>query len=230
MYLIKSIIKSGRWRMALLLFASFLFCSMLILLRVKLSNSLMYSFLTWNLILAAFPFVLSSFLLHSPKWNSSILKFGFVFMFWLLFFPNSAYIITDLIHLKIRNPIPYWYDLILVFFCSFTGLMFGIVSLMDMQLMISHKMNKVIGWIFSITILCATGFGIYVGRFLRWNSWDAILQPKNVLVDFYKSFVTGNQGMEAIMFTGVFSGVMLLVYLMFKIFDNNSKSSGLHFE
>src|SRR6185503_17284547 len=96
----------------------------LLIIRILLSNELTYIFLAWNLFLAWIPFALSQKLSKlNNRW-----KILFITALWLLFLPNAPYIITDFLHLKQRTPIPYWYDILLLFSASLNGLLLGILS------------------------------------------------------------------------------------------------------
>lgn len=102
---------------------------------------------------------------------------------WLLFFPNAPYILTDLFHLRHREGAPLWFDLLLILSFAWTGLMLGYVSLVDIQQVVSRTYNKITGWLFAVAALMLSGFGIYLGRFERWNSWDVISNPKGLAKD-----------------------------------------------
>ena len=98
------------------------FTIFLLIIRIALSNELTYIFLAWNLFLAWIPFALSQKLSTiNNRW-----KIFFVTALWLLFLPNAPYIITDFLHLKQRMPIPYWYDILLLFSAALNGLLLGL--------------------------------------------------------------------------------------------------------
>lgn len=100
--------------------------------------------------------------------------FGFT---WLLFFPNAPYICTDIIHLNNSFRAHFWVDLVLILSCAFTGLVLGFVSLYSMQSIVQRVYGWGWSWVFVAAVAGLSGCGIYIGRFLRFNSWDVIIQP-----------------------------------------------------
>jgi uncharacterized membrane protein len=102
---------------------------------------------------------------------------------WLLFFPNAPYILTDLFHLRLKTAMPVWFDLVLILSFAWTGLLFGFLSLWDIERLWSQSVRKTYVTFLSTGLLFAGSFGIYIGRYLRWNSWDAIPEPFNLIYD-----------------------------------------------
>ncbi|MBI3851088.1 MAG: DUF1361 domain-containing protein [Verrucomicrobia bacterium] len=96
---------------------------------------------------------------------------------WLLFFPNAPYIFTDVIHLLSGRFQHFWVDLTLILLCAFTGLVLGFVSLYLMQSVVRRIYGWAAGWFFVAGVAGLSSFGIYLGRFLRFNSWDVLIQP-----------------------------------------------------
>src|SRR5262249_22497374 len=96
---------------------------------------------------------------------------------WLVFFPNAPYLITDIIHLRPRAYAPFWFDLIVLVAFAWTGFILGLVSLVLMQEVIRSFAGGLVSWLFAFIALALSSFGIYLGRFLRWNSWDLLLNP-----------------------------------------------------
>jgi uncharacterized membrane protein len=96
---------------------------------------------------------------------------------WILFLPNAPYIFTDLIHLNTRIQSHYWVDLSLILMAAFTGFLLGFLSLYLMQFTVAHRWGQMAGWAFTAAATGLSGFGIYLGRILRWNSWDALVHP-----------------------------------------------------
>src|SRR5689334_9256636 len=105
------------------------FSLVLLLVRIIITNELTYIFLAWNLFLAWIPFMISQKLKTANSWW----KILFLFNAWLLFLPNAPYIITDFLHLRQRPPIPYWYDILLLFSTALNGLLLGLASLLVVE-------------------------------------------------------------------------------------------------
>ena len=165
-----------------IIMAFLLFIVAMLTLRISYANNIRYTFLLWNLFLAWIPFQLSVTLTESAnrnKWYSYFLLFS-----WLLFFPNALYIITDLIHLdESKGDVPVWYDAILLFTCSITGLIMAFVSLFQVEIFLKKNISTRHTGKIVMAALFLGSFGVYVGRFLRWNSWSIITKPQMLLSD-----------------------------------------------
>jgi uncharacterized membrane protein len=137
-----------------------------------------YAFLVWNLFLAWLPLVFAllacdAYRQQRPaRWRF----IGFATA-WLLFFPNAPYICTDLMHLLYQFRHRFWMDMILILSCAVTGLVLGFVSLYLMQSVVARRFGRWASWVFIALIAGLSGLGIYIGRFMRFNSWDVLTQP-----------------------------------------------------
>ena len=155
---------------------------LLVMGRVLMTGRLMFLFLVWNLFLAVVPFALSTMLgtARGPLRARLLVPVGAA---WLLFFPNAPYILTDLFHLERRVGVPYWYDLALILSCAWNGLMLAYASLADMQGLVQRRLGTGTGWAFATVALLLSSFGIYLGRYLRFNSWDVLTNPLTLFYD-----------------------------------------------
>ncbi len=154
----------------------------LVLARIGWTGNFRYAFLIWNLFLAWLPlgFALAADR-HAARRPIRKWRFLAYSAAWLLFFPNAPYICTDVIHLAQGLYRHFWVDLTLVLSCAFSGLVVGFVSLYLMQSVVARACGRVAGWLFIGAVAGLTGFGIYLGRFLRFNSWDIVLKPVELL-------------------------------------------------
>ena len=152
-------------------------CVSMIAVRVQRTGSGYYIFLIGNLFLACVPLGLSTMLRLANHWRVHWTVQLLIFSFWLLFLPNAPYILTDILHLTRASHAPAWYDLALLLSCAGTGLVIGYLSLMDVQGIVARGFGAACGWIFALVSLVLSGFAIYLGRFLRWNSWDVLTTP-----------------------------------------------------
>lgn len=98
-------------------------------------------------------------------------------MIWFVFFPNAPYIVTDFIHLKQKIGIPIWYDIVLILSFTWSGLLLAYLSLRDFHhyFLLFYSKKKV--WSYIIIYNFIVGYGIYLGRFERVNSWDLFTHP-----------------------------------------------------
>ena len=164
------------------LFACFAFIAAMLAARMIYSGGIHFLFLVWNLFLAWVPYAVS--ILFRSK--SAAKKSGRLLLFgtWLLFFPNALYIITDIIHLRDTGQAPVWYDAVLLFTASFTGLAMGFASLVNVELFIGRvfpRLSKRYNPLIIILFFFLGAFGVYLGRFERWNSWNIINDPNALL-------------------------------------------------
>jgi uncharacterized membrane protein len=166
--------------MLALLFASVMSLA-LISLRIVWTNNFHYGLLVWNLFLAWLPLLFA--LLARDTFCSQPQRtwrfYGWAGL-WLLFFPNAPYICTDLIHLWLGFRLHFWIDLTLILLCALTGLVLGFVSLYLMQSVVAQRFGRVMSWLFVALAAGLCSCGIYLGRFLRFNSWDVLLRPGKI--------------------------------------------------
>ncbi|MDR3333962.1 MAG: DUF1361 domain-containing protein [Treponema sp.] len=159
------------------------FCIGASIFRWLYTGTLVFLFLNWNLFLAWIPWALTSVSMVKPKFHQSKVAVFILLIFWLLFFPNAPYIFTDLFHLRLRSAMPIWFDLILILSFAWTGLLFGFLSLWDIERIMCKKMKRPWVTLFSMILLFIGSFGVYLGRYLRWNSWDIITEPVELMYD-----------------------------------------------
>lgn len=162
-------------------------CILLLLLRIYISESISYSFLVWNLILAWIPLYFSQ-KLHRQVQITKNWKTYFIFFSWLVFFPNAPYIVTDLIHLRQKHGIPLWFDLILIVSFVWNGLLLAFISLLEVHQSLLKLFAEKICWIIVTSILFLSGYGIYLGRFERLNSWDIVMHPFRLIHKLFENF------------------------------------------
>jgi uncharacterized membrane protein len=166
-----------------LLLTSVAFGLLMVMARIVYTGQLTFAFLLWNLFLAFVPYLLSYQLLMRPAWIESNWKFASLFTIWLLFVPNSFYILTDLFHLYDSDAVPRWYDLMLIFSFAWNAMLLGILSVRQMEKIIQARWQLKNEWFFVYPIMWLNAEGVYIGRYLRYNSWDVISNPFRLMAD-----------------------------------------------
>lgn len=193
--------------------------------RVYLSQSARHLFLLWNLFLAWVPYLCSLWVALLRVRGA---KHGWSYLvpmsLWLIFFPNATYLITDLYNLRVIPPIPLWYDIGLFVTCAWTGCLLAVVSLHTMQSLVKNLFGRAASWIFLITVIGLNGIGIYLGRFLRWNSWDLFLHPYRVLADIAALILHPFSHPQPIGVMLMFSSFLFVFYLTFVAIQHRGKA------
>jgi uncharacterized membrane protein len=192
-------------------------CAALIAFRVWHAGTLKYTFLLWNLFLAAVPAVAARLFVNAAESKSLAVVQICWFALWLMFLPNAPYIVTDFVHLEELPPIPLWYDVALLASCAGTGLLLGYSSLADVQAVITRRFSAWSGWAVALTALFLSAFGIYLGRFLRWNSWDAVTNPLELLSDISRHALDPLYHPRTIGVTVIYGIALLLGYIALRV-------------
>ena len=171
--------------------------------------------LVWNLFLAWLPLVFALAVRRTlraaepGRWK----LFGAATA-WLLFHPNAPYICTDLVHLTPPRAGDFWIDLVLILLFAVTGLMLGFVSLYLMHDIVARQRGAVVGWCFVMLVTGLSALGVYIGRFMRWNSWDFVTNPLTLFQNLSHRLAYPSTLHQLVLFTALFGAFLFLTYLM----------------
>ncbi|MBD2702208.1 DUF1361 domain-containing protein [Spirosoma sp. BT702] len=204
----------GLWALALLTVAGF---SLVTLRGLLTGNWWYFLMLDWNLFLAWFPLGVVLVLRdlrangNTVSWfRSRWLLIGSLLL-WLAFLPNAPYIITDLYHINhIPQPL-LWFDTMSIFLYAFTGLLIGLYSTLLVHRMLRPLMVSWLSWMLILASQVLSGFGIYLGRFGRWNSWDILTQPSSLT----KAVAFAYQDHLSVKLTMAYGFVLVILYVAF---------------
>jgi len=187
------------------------------ILRVIIWGKFSFIYILWNIFLAFIPFIISSLLLSYTKidkFKKTIFIIGI--FFWLLFIPNAPYIITDFIHLGEIRAVPIIFDTFLLFSSASLGLIIGFHSFFHIEQIIKVKYSPRVTSIIMGLIILLISFGIYLGRFLRFNSWDIFINHTSLIKNIWKIFTISSSRVEVFLYTLLFFFFLVLFYKSWK--------------
>ena len=183
------------------------------LARIRHTGSYEHWWLVWNLGLAWIPFVLALVLYDGHRRGvrgALLLPIGAL---WLLFFPNAPYVLTDFVHLAPAVGVPLWFDAGLISAFAFTALMLGYGSLYLVQAVVRDVAGAAAAWVVALGALGLGSVGIYLGRFVRLNSWDVLTDPGFVLGLARVRIAAPLGNPQLIAVTGFFTAFLTVTYL-----------------
>lgn len=229
MHFLKSRFRDAQqFRLFAMLFAASFCCGLLVLGRLYLNRHYLpvfdarheylwggaatFTFLIWNLFLAWIPYVAALKVERMQRLGAGRFSVGTFLLIWLVFLPNAPYIITDFVHFRHRPPVPLWYDLTMLFAAACTGLVLGLLSLYEVHLMLNRWFSKIWSALLVLAAIGLSGFGVWLGRFQRWNSWDLVTRPDALLRDVAATFTTRHELMHAAGISVLLSGILLVGY------------------
>jgi uncharacterized membrane protein len=187
-------------------------CCGLVAVRNLYTGNGNFRYLVWNLFLAWVPFVLAMLFYDGQRRGMRTPSLAVLGALWLVFFPNAPYIVTDFVHLG-RDPLsPLWFDGVTIGAFAATGLLLGLGSLYLVQ----SAVRRELGWLVVGASLVLGSIGVYLGRFVRLNSWDFFTNPHYVayLVRLRLADPFGNPRLIAVVVTStlMLGAAYLLVY------------------
>jgi len=191
-------------------------CAALLLVRGWYAQGLHFRFLAWNLVLAVIPALAAAAMAHADRGRKPVLVALWAVV-WLLFLPNAPYLITDLVHLQPRSPVPYWFDIGLFAAFAGAGVLAAFSSFGDVQQVASRHFGRWAGWAVVAIASFAAGFGIELGRMGRWNSWDVLTQPKNLFAAILGRVVEPWEHPRAFAVAMLYGSVLLFGYVAVRV-------------
>ncbi len=197
------------------LLAASALCVLLVVYRRHHTGDPFYDFLVWNLVLAWVPLTLALAAYAGARRGGGpvVVVLG---VLWLLFFPNAPYLLTDFIHLHESLTTPLWYDALMLAACAWVGLALGFASLYVMQTIWERAAGPFVSWLAVVGALALASFGVYLGRFLRFNSWDALVHPGRIAhvvnAELENPFQHPRLVAALVVLTGALSVAYLVVY------------------
>ena len=197
------------------LFLSCCFSFLVLCMRMAVTGCLTYAFLVWNLFLGFIPYAISEWLYGSIHRFNKV-KIAVLLLMWLLFMPNSFYIITDLFHLEQFDNAPRWFDLLLLFSFAWNGMLMGLLSLRKMETIIGMMMDRRFMPFVIFIVMWLNAFGIYIGRFLRYNSWDVLTNPLSLFGEMTAIIIHPFQNKMEWGLITIWAVFMLLLYMTIK--------------
>ena len=171
----------------LLLSAAFSIC--LLMARICVTGEWQFAFMPWNMFLAYIPFWITNWLTRNPGRIEQKAIFVLALLSWILFIPNSFYIITDLFHFNDKKDAPKWFDLILLFSFAWNGILPGVLSVYKMETIFVKGLRLSNRLYFLLPIRWLIALGVYIGRYLRYNSWDIITNPFALSADIFQMLI-----------------------------------------
>lgn len=204
-------------------------------IRILISDDqvLRYGFIVWNVMLAAVPVLLEPLFRRLRGWRRSFRRLGQVLLgaSWLMFLPNTFYVLTDFMHLNAtvlvnqrgdgnhyairyaRGDTLYMYDSLLLFLAVLLSAYLGGAALVHAYGWLSRRWNNRLAAAALVILGVLVGIGVYIGRFARWNSWDGLYQPWNVVIDLWHNLgsATNRERFFVLMLTMlIFQGVSFI--------------------
>lgn len=219
------------------IFYSLLLCTILGFVRVSIAGNSDYLFMPWNIFLGLVP------LLVALKFKDfEGYKLWTLAVIWLFFLPNSFYVVTDLIHLNsvqvVRESItgPYIsydnvgsmtivYDALYLFTCSLVSFWYGLESIRLFKLRFLSKLDKSMMTIVLGTTFFLSGIAIYLGRFVRLNSWDVVVRPWKIVADILDLVINPAYYRKEWLVVLSFSFVIASLYYIYDLFLKTYKIS-----
>ncbi len=190
-----------------------------LLLRVLITGTGRYWFVPENLALAWISFGLAWLLVRNLKKQRwlSWQNIGLTTL-WLLFLPNAWYVLTDFIHVFPNGEISQLFDIILIFLLVLNGFALGIAGLFLVQRQLLARRGLADSWLFVEAAILISSFAVYLGRDLRWNSWDIIANPSGLLFNVSDRIVDPFGSQRALNITLLFFILINVAYGAFWIF------------
>jgi len=200
-------------RETVLLFALSVLACGLLAGRVAWTGTPLLTFLPWNLFLAWVPFLLAlatdGLAARVPPGKGCLVP---PMALWLLFLPNAPYILTDVVHLSASPLNVLTFDAGLILLFAAIALALGLRSLAIMHRLVEVRIGRTAAWAFVGVVALLTGTGVWMGRVVRLNSWDVLVDPFDVARRTLAALETPRAWVGVAVFSFAFGVALLLLH------------------
>lgn len=186
-----------------------------------------YSYVLINLLLAWLPVVFAWLLVQELKlrrwgsWQCIVLS-----LLWVVFLPNAWYVLTDYIHIQAFGQPGRVYDILMFSALSLSGMALGFASLCLVHKELIKRYGQVWSALWVGVVIFASSFAIYLGRELRWNTWDIIRDPSGLAITVSDRVVSPLDYPGTLSITLLFFVFLSTVYIAVWLVLNSLRKSG----
>jgi len=177
-----------------------------------LNQSVELWYLPWNLFLAWVPLLAAMYLVSTPLHRYVE---GLLLIVWLVFLPNAFYVMTDIIHINDQVRFNQTYDVLTIMMTIIPSFLVGLVSLYLIDKKYLTPLSNLKRRASIVTIAALSGIAIYIGRELRWNSWDIIANPYAIITDFAR-VITTSESLAQLALTVI--GYMVVILVSYRVY------------
>jgi uncharacterized membrane protein len=193
-------------------------CISFLVYRVIITGTWRYGFVIGNLVLAWLGLVFGWLLVKRINKDGWLSWRGIgLTVLWLVFLPNTWYVLTDFLHVKPTGEVSEIYDIVLIGSLVINGFILGFTSLYLVHSQMLRRISGKKSFILVCGVILIASFAIYLGRNLRWNSWDVLTNPSGIIVSVSDRIVDPLGHPRALNITGLF--FVLLSSLYFAIWN-----------
>lgn len=187
----------------------------LFVIRYSVTHSTSFWFLFWNLLLAWVPLIFVWMLRGQLKRKSWKEPVPVIYtLLWLGFLPNSFYLMSDLIHLQRVESAGVLLDAVLFLSFIWNGMVAGILSIIWVHQAILKRRGRTVAAVVISIVLLLTSFAIYIGRNLRWNTWDVLVNPFGILFDVSETVINPLSHPQVLLTTLTFFMLIGSIYMV----------------
>lgn len=186
---------------------------LLFLARSVATGTARFSFMAWNLVLSLSALLVAAGLVYVAQSNRTKLSVV-VFAVWLFLLPNTFYMLTDFVHVTDTGDINMLFDIVMIGFFAMNGFVHGLLSVFMAHRVMIGRFGRTVAAAMVALILLASSFAVDMGRYLRWNSWDILVNPQALLFDVTNTLLNPTSYDRSFLITGVFFVTTSSLYLV----------------
>lgn len=192
-----------------------LLCLLLLVFRAINTSTLRYWFIPANLVLAWGGLFFSLALVAGHhRWRWLNWKNLLLLLAWLFFLPNTWYTLTDFIHVYPTGEISELFDIVLMANFALVGMSLGFASLLTVHKELARRLSGLKAYVLIELVIVLASYGIYLGRVLRWNSWDALSNPTGIIINFSDRIIDPLGHPHVFLLAGLFFVLISVVYFV----------------